>query len=102
MATVVASIGIFLLILAFCPAIKTQPPVHELMEGADIDLSAGRHRDQHEFKINVGAGKQECFYQRISARTNLHFAFEVSISLFSLTGPQRLHYRGPKGFFGGL
>ena len=34
---------------------------------------------QHEFKIEVGAGKEECFYQKIVAGGKLHISFEVSI-----------------------
>ncbi|XP_060552554.1 transmembrane emp24 domain-containing protein 5-like isoform X1 [Ruditapes philippinarum] len=32
---------------------------------------------QHEFKIEVGAGKEECFYQKIVAGGKLHISFEV-------------------------
>ena len=79
MAAPVAEIwnAFFLASFVLFPAIKTQPPEHELIQGAQINLSAGKHRDKHEFKVNVGAGRQECFYQMIAANTNLHFAFEV-------------------------
>lgn len=32
---------------------------------------------QHEFKIEVGAGQEECFYQKIVAGGKLHISFEV-------------------------
>ncbi|XP_045163996.1 transmembrane emp24 domain-containing protein 5-like isoform X5 [Mercenaria mercenaria] len=32
---------------------------------------------QHEFKIEVGAGREECFYQKIVAGGKLHISFEV-------------------------
>ncbi|KAL4221529.1 Golgi ribbon formation [Mactra antiquata] len=32
---------------------------------------------QHEFKIEVGAGKEECFFQKIPAGGKLHISFEV-------------------------
>ena len=32
---------------------------------------------QHEFKIEIPAGKEECFYQKIVAGGKLHVSFEV-------------------------
>ncbi|CAH1776123.1 unnamed protein product [Owenia fusiformis] len=32
---------------------------------------------QHEFRIEVGAGKEECFFQKIAKGANLHVTFEV-------------------------
>ncbi|XP_052820869.1 transmembrane emp24 domain-containing protein 6-like isoform X1 [Mya arenaria] len=32
---------------------------------------------QHEFKIEIGAGREECFYQKIVAGGKIHVSFEV-------------------------
>ena len=32
----------------------------------------------HEFKTNVAAGREECFFQNIVAGAKLHVSFEVS------------------------
>lgn len=32
---------------------------------------------QHEFKVEVGAGKEECFYQKVVAGGKMHVSFEV-------------------------
>lgn len=40
---------------------------------------------QHEFKIEVGAGKEECFFQTIPAGGKLHISFEVcKVATFSV------------------
>ena len=31
----------------------------------------------HEFKVSVGAGREECFFQKIVAGGKLHVSFEV-------------------------
>ena len=32
---------------------------------------------QHEFKVEVGAGKEECFFQKVVAGGKMHISFEV-------------------------
>ena len=32
---------------------------------------------QHEFKVDVPAGREECFYQKIKSGAQLHVSFEV-------------------------
>ena len=37
---------------------------------------------QHEFKVEVLAGKEECFFQAIKQGAQLHVSFEVSPDVF--------------------
>ncbi|XP_052820870.1 transmembrane emp24 domain-containing protein 6-like isoform X2 [Mya arenaria] len=52
---------------------------------------------QHEFKIEIGAGREECFYQKIVAGGKIHVSFEVleggSIDVYmpNLFNPQGHH-----------
>lgn len=55
-----------------------QPPAHELAEGGYNDSQSNLPGARYEFKVNVGPGKQECFYQNVKSGSNLHVAFEVN------------------------
>lgn len=39
---------------------------------------------QHEFKMSVGAGREECFFQKIVEGGKLHVSFEVIYSFILL------------------
>lgn len=67
------------IVLVFC-----QPPEYQMIEGTDLDSQKSTPGVHHEFKINVGPGQQECFYQNIKKGANLHIAFEVSFMMLHI------------------
>lgn len=46
-------------------------------ENEDFDFD-GLPGVQHEFKVEIPAGKEDCFFQRAAIGAKLHVSFEVS------------------------
>ena len=66
-------------VLALCFQLaNTQPPAHEMLQGATNITFSERPGYYQEFKMNVAASTQECFYERLIEGTSLTCIFQVS------------------------
>ncbi|XP_052226658.1 transmembrane emp24 domain-containing protein 6-like isoform X2 [Dreissena polymorpha] len=81
------------LLLIFCRLSTSEKVLGVETDEFDFDGLPGA---QHEFKIEIGAGREECFYQPIVKGGKLHVSFEViyggdiSVYLRDATAPQHV------------
>ena len=74
-AMVKASLPLFITIFSLLPSLS-QPEDILGVRTDDFDFD-GLPGVQHEFKVEVLAGKEECFFQAIKQGAQLHVSFEV-------------------------
>ena len=81
-AKVMASLPLFFAIFSLLPSFSIPEDVLG-MKTDDFDFD-GLPGVQHEFKVEVLAGKEECFFQAIKQGAQLHVSFEVSFPTYLL------------------
>jgi hypothetical protein len=72
---------VLIIILSFCTRLKCFAEKILGRETDDFDFD-GFPGAQHEFKFEIGGGKQECFFQNLAAGGTLHISFQVRLCYF--------------------
>ena len=75
-----AALGGLALISVYLLAILPPGPTENILgtKNDEFDFD-GLPGAMHEFKIEVGPGSEDCFYQRIRKGASFHVSFEVSV-----------------------
>ena len=77
LAAVMAPLWSALISLVFLGLICIPAFPAELYDEHDFDGLPGV---QHEFKVNIAPGREECFFQMVKRSATLHLSFQVSMS----------------------